>query len=98
MNYTFVGQQIRKYRRERGMTQARLAEAIDRSTSLVGHIERGTRVPSVDTLVAICKALRVSLDRLIIPQAEDWPFEGYEPKQIQAARELLELTLSMCGR
>lgn len=35
------------------------------SVSFVGHIERGTRKPSVDTIIAICKALNISSDYVL---------------------------------
>ena len=47
------------------MTQEELAAAIDVSTSFIGHIERGTRKLSVDTLVKLADALKISCDQLL---------------------------------
>ena len=60
-----MGKKIRKKRREMDITQAQLAEMAGISTAFVGHIERGTRVLSVETLCRICKALCVSADYLM---------------------------------
>ena len=65
MDYALLGKQIRKQRITMGWTQERLAEAIGVSTSYVGHIERGTRKASIDTLVEIANAMNVSADFLL---------------------------------
>ena len=64
MDYVLLGKQIRKQRLALGLTQEQLAEAIGVSTSYVGHIERGTRKASIDTLVEISNAMNVSADFL----------------------------------
>lgn len=65
MDYVLLGKQIRKQRLALGLTQEQLAEAIGVSTSYVGHIERGTRKASIDTLVEIANAMNVSADFLL---------------------------------
>ena len=65
MDYEALGKKIRRKRREMDITQEQLAEMAGISTAFVGHIERGTRVLSVETLERICKALGVSADYLI---------------------------------
>ncbi|MBR5874493.1 MAG: helix-turn-helix transcriptional regulator [Oscillospiraceae bacterium] len=47
------------------LTQEGLAEKIGVSTSFIGHIERGSRKLSVETLYSLCVALDVSADFLI---------------------------------
>ena len=56
---------IRVYRRHRGMTQKKVAEAAGISPLYLSQIERATRKGSVSTLSAIAKVLRVHLDDLI---------------------------------
>lgn len=65
MEYTKIGQNIRRKRRAQDIAQEQLAEIIHVSTSFVGHIERGTRKMSLDTFRAICKALNTSSDELL---------------------------------
>lgn len=65
MDYVAIGERVRIRRKALKITQEKLAEKIDVSTSFIGHIERGTRKMSVETLYAICKALGVSADYLM---------------------------------
>ena len=65
MDYELLGLSIRAERKKRGLTQAQLAEAADISISFIGHIERGTRVLSLETLVRLALALHCSLDALV---------------------------------
>ena len=57
MNYKDLGRRIRALRQKQHLTQEQLAEAIDMSASFLGHIERGSRVASLETLVKICNVL-----------------------------------------
>ena len=61
----YLGLKIRQLRRQKSMTQEQLAEMAGISPSFLGHIERGTRVASVDTLVALCNALEVTPNYLL---------------------------------
>ena len=65
MNYEDLGRRIRECRKRKKMTQEELAEKTNISASFLGHIERGTRVASVETLVALCNALSVKADYLL---------------------------------
>lgn len=60
MNYLALGKRIRSYRRNLRLTQEQLAEKTGVSLSFIGHIERGTRKASLETLVGISNALNVS--------------------------------------
>ena len=54
------GANLKAVRKERGYTQAELAERIDRSLYLVSQIERGESAPSFETIDEICRTLKVS--------------------------------------
>ncbi len=66
MDYEAMGRCIRSYRKQKRMTQADLAELIGISTSFMGHIERGSRIASLETLVKLSATLGVSLDALVM--------------------------------
>lgn len=70
MNYNFdyisMGSRIRKARKEKHLTQEQLAEACNLSTAHIGHIERGTRALSIESLVTISEILSVSTDYLLL--------------------------------
>lgn len=65
MDYSSLGARIRRERVLRGWTQEQLAEKAGISLSFLGHIERGTRKASLETLVALCNALEVGMDALL---------------------------------
>lgn len=65
IDYQALGERIRKARADKGYTQERLGEACGLSTSHIGHIERGSRIPSLDTIFRIASTLTVSLDSLL---------------------------------
>ena len=58
-----LGKNIRKLRKEKGLTQAQLAEMIDVDKNLVQRWETGT-FPKLANIKAISKALEVKEDKL----------------------------------
>ncbi len=60
-----LGDRVREQRRNRGMTQEALAEALDLSVAYVSLIERGGRNPPYTTVVAIARALGVPATRIV---------------------------------
>lgn len=60
MNYQSLGKKVRECRKRKQLTQEQLAEIVDISPSFLGHIERGSRVASLETFARLCNALEVS--------------------------------------
>lgn len=60
-----LGGGIRRYRKLAGLTQERLAERVDINPVYMGQIERGFRVPTVDVLLRIARALKVHLRDIV---------------------------------
>lgn len=56
---------LRNMRREKGITQAELAEMIGVNRSVIGLYETERAEPKISTLKKICKALECSADKLI---------------------------------
>ena len=65
IDYTDVGQRIKRLRMEKGLTQERLSEAIGVGPSHMSHIESGSTVPSLEVFIAILNALDCSADELL---------------------------------
>lgn len=65
LDYKAMGQKIREKRKGLKLTQEQLAERVDISVAFVGHIERGTKIPSVSTLYRISRAVGCLMDELI---------------------------------
>lgn len=60
-----LGQRIREERQKLNLTQEKLSETINVTTTYIGQIERGERRPTLDTLIKISNALGVSIDYLL---------------------------------
>ena len=71
MNYIAFGKRVRDQRRISHITQEQLAEKAGVSLSFIGHIERGSRKASLETLVAIANALKISTDILLQDSLDD---------------------------
>lgn len=61
-----VGDNIRDIRKEKGLSQAELAEMVNITQSMLCQIERGTKVPSLPLSAEIAKILNCSLESLLI--------------------------------
>lgn len=65
LNYKSIGTRIQELRKRKRLSQASLAELIDKSTCFISYIETAKRQPSLETLVDIANALRVTADELL---------------------------------
>jgi transcriptional regulator with XRE-family HTH domain len=61
-----IGRRIQEIRRERKMTQGTLAERAELTANYIGKIERGEAQPTLEALLAIAEALRVSVSNLFL--------------------------------
>jgi transcriptional regulator with XRE-family HTH domain len=55
---------MRQLRRQRNITQERLAEGISVSVDLISNIERGVNAPSFETIQKLSEALNVPVKDL----------------------------------
>ena len=65
LNYTIIGENIKRTRKEQNLTQEKLAEIVDKCPSYISYIETGKKKLSLEVLVDIANALRVSADELL---------------------------------
>ncbi|MCR8850932.1 helix-turn-helix domain-containing protein [Rossellomorea sp. SC111] len=63
------GRRIRAFRKLKGFTQESLAKELSISVSVLGEVERGSRIPKEDFLVNVSEVLNIPLNDLI-PQEE----------------------------
>lgn len=63
--FSELGRRVKQQRKMQSLTQEKLAEMAGISLSFLGHIEHGTRKASVDTLVKLCNALKISPEILL---------------------------------
>jgi XRE family transcriptional regulator, regulator of sulfur utilization len=60
-----LGENIRAQRKQLGLSQERLAERAELHPVYVGRVERGEENVSIDSLMRIAKALKVTLHDLV---------------------------------
>lgn len=65
MDYYKIGQNIRKFRKAKGLSQDALAEAIGISVTHMSHIETANTKLSLPVFIAIADALDVQTDDLL---------------------------------
>ena len=66
-----MGYRVRQQRELNQLTQAQLAEKAGVTMSFIGHIERGEKKASVETVVALCNAMDISPSVLLQDSLSD---------------------------
>ena len=66
VDYSLLGQRVRRARKKAKLTQAKLAEKVGVSIPTISHIETGTNKVSLELFVSIANALNVTPDELIL--------------------------------
>ncbi len=88
--YPSIGKKIRKYRKQRGMTQDELAEKTNLSTNHLGAIERVEKNLTLSNLINIANALDVTADMLLCDEIRN----GYKIKTSIITEKIEKLSLS----
>ena len=65
LDYTIIGERLKKARLEKNLTQEQLAEQIDVSIAFLSRVERGHSQINLKRLAQISKALDVPLEKLV---------------------------------
>ena len=86
-----IGNRIRKYREELGISQRQLAEQIGVSNGRVSNWEQGINRPDADMLAELCYALQVSPSSLLGVKLSKDDISDTEWKIIQAYRKKKDL-------
>ncbi|HZH12978.1 MAG TPA: helix-turn-helix transcriptional regulator [Archangium sp.] len=68
-----IGTHVRAARHRAGLSQAQVAEALHVPTLVFSRLERGKLLPSLPTLVGLCRVLRVPVDRILGGKALEVP-------------------------
>lgn len=84
------GARLKAIRAQRGLTQERLAELIDRSVDAVSNMERGNSLPSLDTLLELSEKLDLPLRDLVdsLEGRGDPDRVGLETTLVELSRKL----------
>lgn len=62
--YFTFGDNVKKYRKKKKLTQAKLAEIVGVTPNSIGYIETGFRFIRAETLVRLCNVLEVTPKQL----------------------------------
>lgn len=65
MDQKAIGKRIKSVREKKGLTQEQLAEQVNLSPMHISVIERGNKLPRLETLINIANVLDVSADTLL---------------------------------
>ncbi len=82
-----IGERIALLRKQKGWSQAQLANHIDASREAIGKYERSEAAPSVDTAKKIADVLDVTLDYLV----DDTALATFDKKSVQRFQAIEEL-------
>ena len=86
MKLDTIGKNIRKFRLAKKLRQEDLAEKTDLTTNYIGMVERGEKIPSLETFIKILNALGVSSDMVLTDVLET----GYTVKNSMLNEKLDE--------
>lgn len=94
INRQQLGRKIRLAREDQKYTQFQLSCMIDVSPNFLGDVERGNKLPSLETLVKICNNLKLSMDYLLADSLQNFVSEEssvtYTDKQMAVLRDVVK--------
>ncbi len=83
-----TGERIKYFRTLKKMSQEELALEAELSTTYIGHIERGIKCPTINTLNKICCVLDISLPQLLDFKHDNTYCDNAADKLYMALKEL----------
>lgn len=99
-----VGQRIRSYRTQLGLSQEKLAELSDYHPTYIGQIERGEKNATLESINRVATALNISLSKLFenlgctTATERNIPLECYEfllTKSKEEQEQILKILIEM---
>ena len=88
MELESIGKHISEFRHLRKLRQEDLAEITGLSTNYIGAVERGEKIPSLETFIDILNALSISADMVLFDVLQ----EGYQVKASTLSDQLKTLS------
>lgn len=88
MELETIGRNIKKYRIEKKLRQEDLAEKTDLSANYIGMVERGKKIPSLETFISILNALEISADMVLADVLK----QGYVVKNSLFSEDMQKLS------
>ena len=88
LNFESIGKNIKAYRIRKKLRQEDLAELSELSVTYIGMVERGEKIPALETFIRILNALEVAADVILADVLK----VGYEVKGSLITEQLSALT------
>ncbi len=90
MNYAKAfGRRLRSVREAAGLTQERVAERAHTDAKYMSALENGRSSPTLDTIMALAKALNIQVNDLMLLEGEDY--------DARTLRKRIEASLDSCN-
>ncbi|MBR6595549.1 MAG: helix-turn-helix transcriptional regulator [Oscillospiraceae bacterium] len=90
MTYCQFGENLRKLRKGRSMTQSELGGQIGLSKAVISKYETGLGYPSFDVLIRIARFFGVTTDFLLgVAGSKSMDITGLTPSQAEAIRRMV---------
>ena len=67
LNFRAGGKNLKRIRKERGLTQEELGELAGTTSNTISRLETGSLWPALDTLIKLCNSLNVTMDAIMAP-------------------------------
>lgn len=94
INKKLFGKKIKEAREKLNLTQFELAEKIGVSQNFLGDIERGIKLPSLNTLIQLSNVLKLSLDYMFSDSLDNIVYEPddlyYTDKQLAIIKNMVK--------
>lgn len=91
MGKTYTGDQIRKYRKEKGFTQKELGERCGMDEANIRKYELGNANPKLETLHRIANALNISYLKLVESEIVESSMKNVEEERKNILKEFVRL-------
>lgn len=87
MSHNMIGKHIRFYREANKWSQEVFAEKLGLSLTYIGMLERGEKLPKLETFIRIANTLEVSADQLLMDEL----VTGYSIQSSELTKKLESL-------
>ena len=96
-----IGQRLRQWRQELGLTRERMSELADIGTGYYGQLEVGTSQMSIDTLIKLSRSMHLPMEYILFgdgdapgdPSAVLDLLQRCSSRELKLAEEVLKLFL-----
>ncbi|MNP63534.1 HTH-type transcriptional regulator ImmR [compost metagenome] len=95
VNKILFGKRLKEAREKLNLTQFELAELVGISQNFLGDIERGLKLPSIETLIKLSNSLKISLDSMFIDSLDNIVSEPeeiyYTDRQLTIMKNVIKM-------